>query len=280
EISSLDEQSADAFNFLRQIEIEDILQHFDLLKNIPKFPIMDYQDYSPLEVAASCRTYWNLPRGPIKNLTNLLESKGLIIFPLDGAADEYDGFSFWTSSGHPLVFINVNMPADRYRFTLAHELGHLVMHSKGGLDIENQANLFALHFLVPDQDIKHQLRNINFSSLKDLKRTWGVSIQALGYKAKHLGFINDLNAIYTKLYNNRYSKTNEPVTLPKEQPQLLYMLCRSFFESLNYSLDEFCRLVNLNKNEAKSIYRVSDEDIEYKNFIKNVKASDFNHLKK
>ena len=81
------------------------------------------------------------------------------------------------------------------RFDSAHELGHLVMHhdtEPGSHAVERQANAFAAEFLAPARAIADQLpRRADWAALLELKRTWGISIQALLYRARSLGVMHD-----------------------------------------------------------------------------------------
>ena len=89
-------------------------------------------------MADRIRAAWLIPDGAINNLTILVESAGVIIIESDFGTNGIDGTSLWISETPPLIFINKDLPQDRYRFTLAHELGHLIMHDIcGGLTYQS-----------------------------------------------------------------------------------------------------------------------------------------------
>src|SRR5262249_6847360 len=125
---------------------------------------------------------------------------------------------------HPVILANLRSPTDRKRLTWAHELGHLVLHSVNvSPDMEAEANSFAAEFLMPAETIRPQLRQLTLGRLIDLKREWGVSIQAIVERATSLGLIRPSQR--TNLYKTlsaRGWRTREPISeeLALERPTL------------------------------------------------------------
>lgn len=118
----------------------------------------------------------------------------------------------------------------RQRFDLAHELGHLVMHEDaepGGRVVEEQANRFAAELLMPQAQIGDLLPTsmgpAAWKKLARLKEEWGVSIQALLFRARQLGVLSEVsyrNAMTTVSARGwRRAEPRERLTL--EQPSLL-----------------------------------------------------------
>lgn len=94
----------------------------------PTLPQIDADEYgSPEAVARMLRSVWQMPRGPVKDLAAIIEDNGGVIFECD-FENAVDGVSQRPRNLPATIFMNTRMPADRQRFTLAHELGHLVMH--------------------------------------------------------------------------------------------------------------------------------------------------------
>lgn len=174
-------------------------------------PTFDPIDTSPAQAALMVRAQWRLPAGPVRRLTRWLESAGCVILEEDFGTSRVDGLSQWIGD-HPVMLLNSAVPVDRKRLTMAHELGHLVLHN--GLapeDPEREANEFAAEFLMPAHVIKSDLRPVTLGRLRDLKRVWGVSMQALYERAYALGLAS--TAERTKFYramNARGWKTTEP----------------------------------------------------------------------
>lgn len=277
-LNSLQEQQLDSIPVIRSLEIEELYKHIDLKINIPKLSFEEVKNSSPKEIADMCRTYWGIPNGPIDNILIELESNGITIFEIDYKNKDYDGFSFWSNQGYPLIFINKNLPLDRYRFTLAHELGHIIMHRHGGLHIEKQADEFAGHFLISDDILLSLGDKVSFAKLSILKEKWGVSIQAIGHKLIYLKKVTKIDEVYKKLYSKGYSKKKEPplYSWERKQPTLLRNICRFFSSDLNWTLKDFASSLSLLPEEADSIYNLKD----FSQFINLVKASDFNKYSK
>lgn len=151
--------------------------------SIPRF---DPDLYEPETAARLLRTQWRMPLGPVANLMAWIESAGILVLEDDFGTRRIDGMSQWAGD-HPIIVLNTEAPVDRKRLTLAHELGHIVMHSDyASEDMEAQANTFAAELLMPAEIIKSDFRTLNVGKLVDLKRKWGVSMAALVERAYQL----------------------------------------------------------------------------------------------
>lgn len=186
-------------------------------------PTFDPEDTSAADAARLVRAQWRLPIGAIRDLTRWLESAGVIVIEEDLGTRRIDGMSQWANA-FPVILINGALPTDRKRLTLAHELGHLVLHSQWiDSDVEAQANDFAAELLMPEHLIKPQLRAITLGKLVDLKAEWGVSMAALIERAYRLGRLSgeDRQKLYRAM-NARGWRTREPGsdTLAPEHPRL------------------------------------------------------------
>jgi Zn-dependent peptidase ImmA (M78 family)/DNA-binding XRE family transcriptional regulator len=142
------------------------------------------------------------PHTPVRNLLNQLEKNGAFVLALPVSIEEHDSYSVWadTQPRRPVIMISNNKPGDRQRFSLAHELGHLVMHEsfpEGLKKIEDEADRFASEFLLPEDAMRSAIEPpVTLKSLADLKPRWGVSIAALIVRARQLGIITDRQAKY------------------------------------------------------------------------------------
>jgi Zn-dependent peptidase ImmA (M78 family)/transcriptional regulator with XRE-family HTH domain len=149
----------------------------------------------PVAAAESLRAEWALGPKPIKNVLGLLERHGVRVFSLPGADREVDAFSYW-EAGRPFIFLNVDRSAERMRFDLAHELGHLLLHrgvfTKRERRFELEANDFASAFLVPEDSLRMQITGRpTIDDLFTLKAHWRVSAVAMAYKLHHLDLISE-----------------------------------------------------------------------------------------
>jgi Zn-dependent peptidase ImmA (M78 family) len=128
--------------------------------------------------------------GPIHNLTAAVERAGVCLLPIVGLVG-IDGLSSWVN-GVPVIGLNPAVPGDRFRLTLAHELGHLVMHWDKSEMTESQANQFAGCLLFPPADFEAAMpERPQLRDFVKLKSGWGVSVAAMVYRAHELGHIDD-----------------------------------------------------------------------------------------
>lgn len=198
-----------------------------------RIPIFDPIDTTPDAAARMVRMQWGMPIGPVRQLIRWLESAGCLVVEESFGTTRVDGMSQWVD-GHPLIYINGDMPTDRKRLTLAHELGHLVLHSNEIVeDVEDQANAFAAELLMPLEVIKPQIRNLRAAQLPDLKRQWGVSMAALVERAYRAGLMTaDARTRMYKLFSTKGWRTNEPISdeLPLEHPTLVGVISDALAE--------------------------------------------------
>lgn len=163
----------------------------------PKIPLLPISETgSANESAAKLRKVWKLGKGCIENLTEVLEAQGFLIVPVDFGTDRVDSRSILIDDKYPVIFHNKTLLGDRLRFTLAYELGHIVMHTRTKLskveDLSHEANIFSAELLMPKDDIlKDFNENIDIDLLASLKAKWKVSMHALLYRANDLGIVSD-----------------------------------------------------------------------------------------
>lgn len=113
-------------------------------------PAFDPEFTAAEDAARLVRAQWRMPMGPVVNLTRWMEAAGCLVFEEDFATQRIDGLSQWVDD-YPVMLINANAAPDRKRLTLAHELGHLVLHSTNPTEnMETEATAFAAEFLMPE----------------------------------------------------------------------------------------------------------------------------------
>ena len=216
----------------------------------------DIEEYeSPEKIAQAIRAALMLPSGPIKNLVVAIENAGCVVIPYNFGTRLLDGLSQWIPGLPPLFFINTNSPGDRLRFTLAHELGHIVMHKIPRPEMEREANKFAEELLMPMYDIAPSLQGINLGKLADLKVYWKVSMAALLHRAESLGGVSERNARYLWMQMGKAGyRLREPVDIPVEQPKTVSDMVWLHLEELGYSISDLCKLLSIEEKEFISLY--------------------------
>jgi len=238
--------------------IAALLRAIDVPCKVPRFDIDDYEGRVD-EIAQLVRANWHLPRGPIQNLTKVMEDAGILIIPMDFGVEtrEVDAISRWVPALPPLVFMNERSPKDRCRYSLAHELGHLVMHEKPTANIEDQADRFAGEFLLPQREIHADLVDASLPKLALLKRYWKVSMAALLHRAKDLDAITPSRARYLWAQMSKAGyNVREPVELDVhgEKPTLLREMIEAHLDELGYTGDELKEVLALSKREVRALY--------------------------
>lgn len=265
---------------IQRMHIQNLLSAVDLIsENIPRLDNLDETIYAHESeyVANSVRQYYKLPRGPIENLTKTLEDSGIFIIHTDFGTRKQDGITFQAPEIPPIIFLNKNLPPDRLRFTIAHELGHIVMHEMPTEKSEEEADRFASEFLLPSEQIREDLldckiHHMHLDKLKDLKFKWGVSFQTLIKKAFDLKLINQKQRqyFYVQMSRNGYSRNHEPECgLEQEKPTLLKNLFDLYRNRLDYSLTDLSLVLPLDKDEMVNIYDINDSGSKLRLVTKN-----------
>jgi Zn-dependent peptidase ImmA (M78 family)/transcriptional regulator with XRE-family HTH domain len=237
------------------IRIDKLLKAAKITRdNVPFIdPESNAEKYKTVsEIARAMRFSWNIPRGPIENLTKVLEDAGILVVFSNFNTRFFDAVSFSTQSGRYVIFVNGQMPGDRIRYSLAHECGHIIMHRIPHEKIEDEANDFAGEFLLPEKEIRPYLSNLTLETLANLKRYWKVSMQAILVRAKTLSTItpNQYKYLWMQMAKMGY-KLNEPVEIVSEQPTLLQELVNIYIQDYNYSDSELKMLLFLDDEEYK-----------------------------
>jgi Zn-dependent peptidase ImmA (M78 family)/transcriptional regulator with XRE-family HTH domain len=205
---------------------------------------------SPGHVARLIRDNWKLPRGQVPSVTKAIEQCGGLVVPCDFQTDDVFAVSQWPPNLRPLFFVNTRQSGDRYRFTLAHELGHTMLHSSTFPGIEFEADQFAAEFLMPGLEIKSQLMNPTFQKLVDLKRMWGVSISALIRRAYDLDVISESRYRKFNMEIRAYGyHRSEPVGIEREEPSLLNKIIAIYRNDYGLTISELSNLVSLNEHD-------------------------------
>jgi Zn-dependent peptidase ImmA (M78 family) len=217
---------------------------FEIIKklesNYKKIPhCIPRLEESPSICAIQTRSNLSLsPDSPIDNLVFILEKKGVVVLALPIALDNMDAFSVWVGNNErrPVIALSKNVEhGDRLRFSLAHELGHLVMHQAMTGDInqiDREADEFASEFLTPKDVIEKEIiRPVTIASLLPLKKRWKVSIRSLIRCAYQVGAISENQYKYLMIQISKQGGKNEPIKISPEKPRLLGQLAEMQYNS-------------------------------------------------
>ncbi|MEA3401113.1 MAG: XRE family transcriptional regulator [Armatimonadota bacterium] len=184
----------------RYIEVEEMFEP----GQVPTFELpdacgMDISEVADVEEFADrLRDQWELGADPIANLCETLEDQGVKVILLDDVDDQFDGYSCWANEQIPVVASrgDAALPGDRQRFTLAHELAHLLLErtKMEGVDVERACHRFAAAFLVPRSavfpEVGQRRDGLSYVELLSLKQKWGLSMSAWVRRMADLGIIS------------------------------------------------------------------------------------------
>lgn len=188
----------------------------------------------PADLARDVRAALELgDRAPIRNICGLLESAGVKVLPIQVANDAFFGLSVGRGDGGPAIVVNTfpRIAVERWIFTAAHELGHLLLHldaydvddAKERLPEEREADSFAAHFLLPEEAFRKEWDASAGMALVDrvfkLKRMFRVSYRTVLYRlSEQYPVGNRIWAMFQVEYHRRVGrtllKTDEPQGLP------------------------------------------------------------------
>jgi Zn-dependent peptidase ImmA (M78 family)/DNA-binding XRE family transcriptional regulator len=248
----------------RYLELEEILglanEFEDYLKD---FEIVS--EYKQVNKAAELlRKKWGLGVSPIFNIVELLEDKNIKVLDLR-VNEDFDGLQTRVNGTIPVVAYNakkINKP-DRIRFTLLHELAHLLL--KFGEMSEKQketlCHQFAGAMLLPEETLKTELgehrTKLSINELGNIKKQYGISMQAVVMRARDCGIINEH---YTKQFffmiKQMNWKVDEPVEYQgvEESNRFEQLLFRALIED-QISMSKAASLSNQTLAEFKKTYQ-------------------------
>ena len=177
----------------------DFLLHLDSQHKLPPLTVAPRPDLDPVQAAAAARDQLGVgPDTPIGDLTHLLERHGVPVMMRGerfsgqgveanerGRLEKHLGCSTWIGEfkERPLIALRELDSWERTRWTIAHELGHLMLHV-GIREVtdehEDQASRFASEFLAPFAVVSETVRGTpSLVSLLPVKKRWGISLGAL-----------------------------------------------------------------------------------------------------
>jgi len=230
----------------RRVELGRFMpEAWQITFNRPKPLPKQIKSFDEIEVVAEkVRQYWNLGGNPIPDLIDTLEEQGIKVFTSQfGVADRFDGLSA-TVDNMPVIVVGTgnDWVGDRQRFTLAHELGHLLLNGRLPDDwddqtVENACNRFAGAFIAPATEVIKALGNnrswLEPQELMQLKQEYGLSMGGWTYRARDLGIISQqVMSKLWKLFREQGWKVCEP------EPQYPREIARRFTQLVYHALAE------------------------------------------
>lgn len=254
----------------RRVELESLfpklpVQSFSI-KNFPK--IVNHIDEVE-KLADQIRDQWSLGSDRIPDLVDIFEERGIKVFSIDNVQyPKIDGI-YAEVNGMPVIVVGDQRPGDRQRFTLAHELGHLLLDNRlaDGLDIESFCNRFAGAFLLPKQSLINVLgghrNSIEPRELSLLKQEFGISMTSILHRAEEIGII--ANNVYRQLraeFNERGWSKNEPgEQYPKEITHIFEQMIFHALAEEYIGESKAAELMNMPLESFRSLRAMESQDV-------------------
>ena len=212
----------------------------------------------PEHAAQTLRQLWQLPNGPVRSVVGAIERAGGLPFRCPFGTNKIDGISQWPlDSDHvpPVLFVRDDAPGDRQRWTLCHEIGHLVLHHLPTDDPEDEADRFASEFLMPAREIGPELSRMTLQKAAALKCYWKVSMASIIRRAYDLGKMNE--RVY-RYFNAEMSRLGyrqcEPAMIPPEEPQMFREILNVHRTAHGRSVAQLSDLLGMREHQFREEY--------------------------
>jgi Zn-dependent peptidase ImmA (M78 family)/transcriptional regulator with XRE-family HTH domain len=245
---------------LVRIHLSLMLKAVEVSGSLPLPRMLTSDGYTPEQASNSLRAAWNLPDGPILNLTNFVEKSGIVIIECPFGTRSIDGTSLWINGLPPMILLNDALPADRYRFTLAHELGHLIMHDVPQEHMEDEADAFASELLMQELSFRVNIAQTcsgrpTIGKLLQIKPYWKVAVSAMIMRLHRIGRISDSEkrSMFIMLSNNKMNQ-NEPQPFDKERPRLFKAVMDSALEGFQSKAEAVRSMLVSFEDDFKTLY--------------------------
>ncbi len=234
-----------------------VLPNYQL--RLPQHKVTDR--LTPVKIAERVRRDWEIDKPVIPNMVKLLEDNGIVTLPLDLGTERVDSMHIFTAHNIPVIIYNKALAGDRQRFTLAYELGQLIMHRGqfvGDVDVSHEANQFAAAFLLPAKEIAEQLEDgITIASLATLKSKWKQSMISILYRADDLALITPNQKRYlVQQFNQLRIRRREPMELdvPQEESKLMKRWIADYRAKTRLGTSDMAAALCLHTDEFLELY--------------------------
>lgn len=231
-----------------------------------EIPSIDLSEGStPEDAARGIRNFMGIFRGPISNPIGILEAFGIVVFEIDVNNSKFDGQTLISPKGIPIIFLKKNNPADRKRFTIGHELGHIVMHLPFVLDYpieeaEREADRFSAEFNMPELDSRNDLVRVSYRSLGHLKSYWKLSKAAIVRRTFDLGMITSNTYKYLMIELSRNGERKKEIGIVDiDKPTAIAKLTKHYTKDLGYTIDELAPVLHLNLKDYNYFFNQQTE---------------------
>jgi Zn-dependent peptidase ImmA (M78 family) len=261
--SSFSAKKQDSLEQLIKLKLENYLDIESLLhidssfnNSIGKKKVDSIEEIEQLVLAL--RNEWEIGLDPVHNIIQLLEDQEIKVVELFDVDDSFDGLATLVNHQFPVIVVNGNFPVERKRFTLLHELGHLLLNlsNMSVKEEEFYCNLFASEFLFPKKlvikEFGYKRDLILLNEFIEVQKKYGISIPAIVYRLADASIFSEKRKtdFYKKI--NANSKLKSEVNLsrfetPEKSNRFEQLVYRALSQEI-ISISKASSLLNQNVN--------------------------------
>ncbi len=233
-------------------------------------PLSEYKIESKSDIIAATdllRSVWNIGHDTIHNIIQLLEDKEIKVIEVNEETNHFDGLATIVDDKYYVIVVNKSMPIERKRFTILHELGHLLLRLNhlSEKEQESYCHTFASEMLFAQRNLivefGEKRNKIAFNELKNRQQKYGISISAIMYKLAEAKIISqEMLSVFFKRLNSdpTFKQATDSIGFEGDETSdryenLVYRAVSEDFISqskasslLNISLDELKNSTSIN----------------------------------
>lgn len=269
--SSFSAKQQDSLKEQIKIKLENYLYIEDSLSIDYSFsnPIKDIliRNIEDIENAVyQLKTKWEIGFDPVHNIIQILEDKRIKIIEIRNTDNKFDGLATLVDNKYPVIVLNENFPVERKRFSLLHELGHLLLNIAEDADFKEEeiCNQFASEFLIPRKTLSEEFgdrrKHITISELVSIQEKYGISIKAIVFKLRDIGILSDSqhSGFYKKIRFNRALEKEidqSRFSSPEYSKRFERLVYRALAQE-TISISKASSLLNTSVDEVKENYEL------------------------
>jgi len=210
---------------------------------------------------------------PINDICGLVEKAGIKIHLIKSDLKKFFGLSVLEHDGGPAICVNVveGISVERQIFTVAHELGHLLLHRSSfnvdeaaeKIDEEKEADIFAGYFLIPEAAFRKawtENKGLHWvDNVLHMKRIFKVSYQAILRRLEDEGVQGNLRKEFATLYPRMYGHDLKNYYEPKALEQIDFIedrlkgMVRDAIEREEITVSRAAEILNISVNDMREL---------------------------
>ena len=202
----------------------------DVLPKAPKCDCIQLGKDAESDAAALRKHLQINPVGPVHDLVEILENRGVLVMVLANENDNFSGMNGFVNN-RPYVVVNGSKSPERNRSTIVHELAHLMFNwpeEVQGKAQEDRATAISGAFLLPANDLRRELGMRRSGVTKDMTlvaKEYGVSMMLLAKRANLCGIVGDsAYKSFCIMASKAGWRKQEPERISAERPMLFEQL--------------------------------------------------------